>query len=197
MIILLDAGHGIETAGKRSPDESIREYKYCREIRDLIKNELVNLGFQVQYVSEGTQDVPLRTRCVKVNEICSKHGLHNCLLVSIHLNAAGNEQNWTSASGWSSFVYSAASNKSRQLATFLGQAAQEQGLKIRKQYANKNYWEANFAICRNTNCPAVLTENLFQDNKDDVNFLLSAEGKKKIVDLHVQGILRYINFIQN
>jgi N-acetylmuramoyl-L-alanine amidase len=45
MIILLDAGHGIETAGKRSPDETILEYKYCREIRDLIKNELVNLGF--------------------------------------------------------------------------------------------------------------------------------------------------------
>lgn len=197
MIILLDAGHGVETPGKRSPDSSILEYKYCREIRDLIKQELEQLGHTIIYVSEGDADVSLRNRCVYVNELCAKHGLNNCILLSIHLNAAGNGKNWLSANGWSSFVYSAASNKSRQLATFLGQAAQEQGLKIRKQYADKNYWEANYAICRNTNCPAVLTENLFQDNKMDVNFLLSAEGKKKIVDLHVQGILRYINFIQN
>jgi N-acetylmuramoyl-L-alanine amidase len=48
-------------------------------------------------------------------------------------------------------------------------------------------------MCRDTSCPAVLTENLFQDNKDDVAFLLSDEGKKKIVDIHVQGILKYIN----
>jgi N-acetylmuramoyl-L-alanine amidase len=113
MIILLDAGHGIETAGKRSPDESIREYKYCREIRDLIRNKLVEMGLQVEYVSEGDKDIPLRSRCVKVNEICLKYGINNCLLVSIHLNAAGNGKNWTSASGWSSFIYSAASNKSR------------------------------------------------------------------------------------
>ena len=197
MIILLDAGHGIETSGKRSPDESIREYKYCREIRDLLRNRLVEMGLQVIYVSEGDEDIPLRNRCVKVNEICSKYGINNCLLVSIHLNAASNGKNWTSASGWSSFIYSAASNKSRQLATFLGNAAEAEGLKIRRQYAKKNYWEANFAICRNTNCPAVLTENLFQDNKEDVTFLLSDIGKEKIVNLHVQGLLSYINFIQN
>nr|DAT77576.1 MAG TPA: MurNAc-LAA [Caudoviricetes sp.] len=28
-------------------------------------------------------------------------------------------------------------------------------------------------MCRDTKCPAVLTENLFQDNKEDVEFLLS------------------------
>lgn len=40
--------------------------------------------------------------------------------------------------------------------------------------------------------PAVLTENLFMDNKEDVKFLLSEEGKKQIIDLHVQGIKKYI-----
>jgi N-acetylmuramoyl-L-alanine amidase len=58
---------------------------------------------------------------------------------------------------------------------------------------NQNYWVQSLAMCRDTNCPAVLTENLFQDNENDVAFLLSDEGKKKIVDIHVQGILKYIN----
>ena len=40
--------------------------------------------------------------------------------------------------------------------------------------------------------PSVLTENLFMDNKEDVKFLLSEEGKKQIIDLHVQGIKKYI-----
>ena len=32
MKILIDNGHGVDTAGKRSPDGSLREYKYTREI---------------------------------------------------------------------------------------------------------------------------------------------------------------------
>jgi N-acetylmuramoyl-L-alanine amidase len=43
-------------------------------------------------------------------------------------------------------------------------------------------------VLRNTWCPAVLTENLFQDNKEDVDFLLSDEGRQAIVDLHVRTI---------
>jgi N-acetylmuramoyl-L-alanine amidase len=36
---------------------------------------------------------------------------------------------------------------------------------------------------------------MFQDSKEDVTFLLSDIGKEKIVNLHVQGILNYINLI--
>ena len=37
MIIILDPGHGIDTPGKRSPDNRLLEYKYCREIVNEIK----------------------------------------------------------------------------------------------------------------------------------------------------------------
>ena len=43
-----------------------------------------------------------------------------------------------------------------------------------------------------TKCAAVLTENLFQDNKEDVDFLLSEEGMNAIERLHVEGILDFI-----
>ena len=51
--------------------------------------------------------------------------------------------------------------------------------------------EATINALVRTKCAAVLTENLFQDNKADVAFLTSEEGKKAIVDLHKEAILRF------
>lgn len=51
-------------------------------------------------------------------------------------------------------------------------------------------------VCRHFICPAVLTENLFQDNKEDVDFLLSEEGKQLITKVHVDGILSYIKSVK-
>jgi N-acetylmuramoyl-L-alanine amidase len=51
----------------------------------------------------------------------------------------------------------------------------------------------HFTILSKTLCPAVLTENFFQDNKEDVAYMLSAEGKKAIIKCHVDGIINYIN----
>ncbi len=52
--------------------------------------------------------------------------------------------------------------------------------------------ESNFYVLRHSSCPAVLTENLFQDNRDDVAFLESGEGAQAIINLHVEGIFRYL-----
>ena len=53
-------------------------------------------------------------------------------------------------------------------------------------------WESNFYIIKNTKCPAVLTENFFYDNVDDVKYILSDEGKEKIVNTHVDALIKYI-----
>lgn len=196
MIILLDAGHGESTPGKRSPDGRLREYKYCREIAREVKKELTNKGFQVELVVTDDTDVPLMDRCRTVNQYCNKYGKANTVLVSIHCNAAGSGLDWMNAKGWSVFISNNSSNKSKKLAECLFDAASNQGLTLRKYSQTQVYWKQNLAICRETYCPAVLTENLFQDNKEDVEFLLSEKGKQAIVKLHVDGILKYINMIQ-
>ena len=53
-------------------------------------------------------------------------------------------------------------------------------------------WEENFYILVKTKCPAVLTENFFQDNKEDVAFLNSDEGKQAIIKTHVDAIIKYV-----
>ena len=54
-------------------------------------------------------------------------------------------------------------------------------------------WEEDFYILRKSRCPAVLTENFFMDNKADVAYMLSDEGKEAIVRCHVEGIKKYID----
>jgi N-acetylmuramoyl-L-alanine amidase len=44
-----------------------------------------------------------------------------------------------------------------------------------------------------TKCPAILTENLFYDNKDEVKFLQSEEGREAIAQIHVNAILKIEN----
>ena len=187
--VLLDAGHGNNTAGKCSPDGRLREYAYAREIAERLEKELKTRGIEAVRITPEEYDVSLSERCRRAN----KYGSKGVLLVSIHCNAAGADGKWHDAHGWAAYVSKNASVNSKTLARCLIQAAKDKGLSVREYAHQVPYWTQNLAICRDTKCPAVLTENLFQDNREDVEFLLSETGKQTIVDLHVNGIVEYIN----
>ena len=192
MIVLVERGHGIETLGKRSPDGVLREWKYCNEIATEVVKRLKTLGYNAQMLVTEENDISLGTRCKRANEVCKHFGASNVLLVSIHLNAKGNGSAWMDARGWQACVSLNASARSKQLASYLYDAASAQGLKMRSPKPGQKWWAQNLAICRDTNCPAVLTENLFQDNESDYKHLLSDEGREAIINLHVTGIVNYI-----
>ena len=196
MVILADPGHGIDTLGKRSPDGRLREYKYAREIAAEVVKRLKTMDYNAQQLVTEENDISLGTRCKRVNDICKHFGASNVLVVSVHCNAAGADGKWHDARGWQACVSLNASAKSKQLASYLFDAAQAQGLKMRSPKPGQKWWAQNLAICRDTNCPAVLTENLFQDNLADVEYLLSDEGREAIVNLHVNGIINYIKSVE-
>lgn len=189
-LILLDSGHGQETKGKQSPDGNLKEYAYTREIVKRIYDSLLNLGYNPHILVPEKEDIPLNNRVKRANSLCKNQ---KAILISIHCNASSSDNKWHSANGWSVFISQNASSNSKRLADCLKKYAEDSKLKIRLQYSDKSYWVQSLAICRDTNCPAVLTENLFQDNKKDVEFLLSENGKKIITDLHVNGIIDFIN----
>ena len=196
MVILTDAGHGENTAGKRSPDGRLLEWKYSREIAAEVVKRLKTMDYNAQQLVTEENDISLGTRCKRVNDICKHFGASNVLVVSVHCNAAGADGKWHDARGWQACVSLNASTKSKQLACYLFDAAQNEGLKMRSPKLGQKWWPQNLAICRDTNCPAVLTENLFQDNLSDVEFLLSDKGRKAIVNLHVNGIINYIKSLE-
>lgn len=195
MKILIDNGHGVDTAGKRSPDGSLREYKYAREIAEKVVSELKKRGFDAERIVTEENDISLSERCRRINSICDRVGTKNVILVSIHCNAAGNGSQWMNARGWEAWT-SVGQTAADKLADCLYKAAEETDFKIRKDTTDGDPdKEGHLYILKHTKCPAVLTENLFQDNKEDVAFLLSEVGKETIVSLHVKGIINYLKTI--
>lgn len=192
MIILIDNGHGVETPGKRSPDGRLREYAWAREIAQRIAIALQREGIDARLLVPETTDIPLSVRVRRVNDVCKAEGTRNVCVVSIHNNAAGADGRWHDARGFAVYVANNAGQGSRRLAAEFYAGAKARGLMGNRATPPQGFWQASLAMCRDTKCAAVLTENLFQDNIKDVQYLLSSEGKSAIVDLHVNAILNYI-----
>lgn len=194
LVVILDAGHGKDTPGKCAPDKSLYEWSWNREIVSMLCDRLYGLeNVQTVILVPEENDVPLKERVRRVNTIVHDAKIENkeVLLISIHINAAGHGT-WNKASGWSVWVSNNASEKSKQFAQIAYDEAVSMGLKGNRVAPKENYWTSDFYILKNTPCPAVLTENMFQDNKDDVEFLKSERGKNIIVDLHVNAIKKYL-----
>ncbi|MBD3591497.1 N-acetylmuramoyl-L-alanine amidase [Bacteroides sp. GM023] len=192
MKVLIDNGHGENTPGKCSPDGKLKEWAYTREIADRLVTELRKNGIDAERIVKEMIDIPLSIRCRRANDIYRETG-GKAILISIHCNAAGSGSDWLSAHGWSVFISNNASMNSKNLAICLAGAAIGKRIFVRQPMQGQLFWTQNLAICRDTICPAVLTENFFQDNKEDVEFLLSDEGMQMVTQIHVDGIKDYLN----
>lgn len=193
--LLLDNGHGDPplTGGKCSPDKSILEYYWARDMVQRIDRKARAAGIPVEIIVPETTDIPLKTRTNRVNAICrAKGGSKNCVLISVHINAAGGDGKWHDARGWCGFIAPNASANSKRLARILWEHADRAGLRGNRCVPAEKYWVKSLAMCRDTNCPAVLTENLFMDNRADAEYLKSESGKETIADLHIAAIKEYI-----
>ena len=195
MKILIDNGHGRETPGKRSPDGRLLEYAYTRGIARRIVLALTAQGHDAELLVPEQQDISLPERCRRVNDWCRRLGKDNVILISIHINAAGHGDRWMNARGWCAYTTRGNTSADR-LATCLYDAAAHHlpGMRIRTDYTDGDPdLEKNFYILHHTAAPAVLSESLFMDNQADCDFLMTPEGLQSLVDLHVDGICRYLS----
>ena len=219
--IILDNGHGNNTPGKCSPlidfnydknctsveNGRFREYRFARRVVKTAIPKLKKLGYNVIELVPEEKDISLSERVKRINNYVKKYGSNNCIMISTHVNAAGNSDKWLSARGWSIWT-TKGENNSDKLATCLYEAAKENIGKDKKytdQFKNEKTqkpirtdfsdgdadYESNFAIIKGSNCPAVLVENMFQDNKDDVKYIESWNGFIKIVNTLVDGVEIY------
>ena len=194
MKILIDNGHGRETAGKRSPDGRLLEWAYNREIARRVVTALQSQNLYASLLVPEDEDISLAERCRRVNHVCSELGRLNVCLVSIHVNAAGRGDRWYEAEGWCCYT-TPGQTQGDILANHLCQAALQNlpGHRMRFDYTDGDAdQEAAFYILKHTACAACLTENGFMDCRRSCDFLLSDEGKDAITQLHVDGILSYV-----
>lgn len=200
----VDDGHASTTPGKRSsylcsgvlPALELYEWKSNREIGALIREGLEKEGFSVHTVTpESDVDVSLVERYKRANKDKAQYPDYSHLFLSVHSNAHGHGDAWTSARGWCIYT-TKGQNNSDKLATCIYNRAAEiipkLGSTLRKNTSDGDPdLEENFTVIYGANMPAVLTENLFYTNVEDTKILLSEEGKRAIAEIHVKGIMDY------
>ncbi|WP_056832567.1 N-acetylmuramoyl-L-alanine amidase [Psychrobacillus sp. FJAT-21963] len=158
--IMLDAGHGPETLGKRTPDGKMKEFEFNNAVVGFLKDELKNCGVIVLVSHPGNLDIPLYERTTLANK------LEVDAFISIHANAFGST--WNNTSGIETFTYSKASAQSKLLA----KSIQDALCSITKG-KNRGVKQADFAVLRDTKMPAVLVECGFMTNKIEAALLQS------------------------
>lgn len=178
--ICIDPGHAKNTAGKRSPDGTLMEYEFNRDVAKRLKVHLERHGITVFYSCdiEAPDDTPLAYRTAKANREKSD------LYISIHANAGTG--GWDSANGWEAYYY-AGSTKGRMLADSIRkESIALLGLKDRGIKTNSMY------VTSHTNMPAVLIEHGFYTNKTECELLKTVDFREKCAIADSKGILSYL-----
>ena len=179
MKICLDNGHSAQTKGKRSPDSSLMEYEFNRDVGRSLKAILERHNVEVIETVTDDTDVSLSERC----SIANKNNVD--YFISIHANADGNGYNWTSAKGWEIYIVGKG-GKAEKLAKSIQESSRELGLKERGVKV------ANFQVLRDTNMPAVLIEHGFYTNKEECELLKTESFRQKCAEVDARGILSYL-----
>jgi len=185
----LDNGHGKLTSGKRSPKlkdgTQLYEYEFNRDIVKRIIKILETLGISYfEVVPEIEVDNFLAGRVLRVNNLETEKPK---LLVSIHCNTGlAPSGQWSTTNGietWHTYN----SKTSKKLATT-----------FQKHLLYKLKWKdrgikakpvQQLYVLKHSDCPTILTENGFYNNKEQLLELMKEEVREKIAEAHVEAIL--------
>ena len=110
------------------------------------------------------------------------------LFVSIHSNAFGNGDEWTSPKGWEVYSYKKGTD-SEKAAKAISRATS----KMIPEFVNRGTKTANFYVIKNTTMPAVLIEHGFYTNKEEVELLKDDSFRSRLAQADAQGIMDFLN----
>ncbi len=185
-LIALDDGHGMQTAGKRTPpiqelnNRIIHENEFNRAVVNYLSSELKRCGVDTLLVAPTDVDTSLSARTNLANS--KKVDLY----ISIHYNAFDGSFGGKNPSGLSVHCYPG-SSKSRKLAECV-----HKYLKQGTKQIDRGIVESNFHVLRETKMPAILSENGFMDNKSEAMLMIDEEFRKEVAREHAKGICDYL-----
>lgn len=180
-IIALDAGHGLNTAGKQTPD-GIKEWTLNDKVRDKIVDMLKD--YDVKFIfpdnNEGVKDegnVERRTMYVDYKADAA---------VSIHHNAY--KGTWCTATGVEVYTdrnYTSADNKLANL--IYAKLPGYTGLK------GRGVKRADFTVIYENAVPAVLVEGGFMDNRKDYAVITSDAGQTAYAKAVAEALIEFLS----
>ncbi|RFU67050.1 N-acetylmuramoyl-L-alanine amidase [Bacillus sp. V59.32b] len=179
MKIMLDAGHGYQTPGKRTPD-GMREYEFNRAVASEAKSLLDKYAeVTVYFAHSDREDIPLRRRTDQANALKAD------VYISIHANAFGNGS-WNDAGGIETFVYATKPQESLSLAKRI-----QTNMTDLTGLIDRGVKTGDFHVLRETKCPAVLVECGFMTNHLEASLLRSEDYRKLCAKAIVKSIVQH------
>lgn len=176
--VWLDAGHGGKDSGAaangmKEKDLVLKMVKYAKSYL-----ESHYKGVQVKLTRSTDVFYELSERA----DMANKWGAD--VFISFHINAGG-------GTGFETFRYPGTAGKTLELQKALHNEILTT-MKAYGQIADRGLKQANLAVVRETRMPAVLTENLFIDRKEDAERLKDSGFLKAVGEAHARGIAKYL-----
>lgn len=178
--IAIDAGHGLHTPGKRTPDGE-REWSFNHKVAIAIVEKLrIYKNVEILRLDDptGTTDIPLKTRTDRANAWQAD------VLVSCHHNAYLGK--WGGHGGVETYTLPRSSERSIQLANQVHPlVVKAMGLRDRGRK------RSNLHMLRESKMPAILVEGGFMDSTTDIESLRNEEKLKAQGEAIGQGLALY------
>jgi N-acetylmuramoyl-L-alanine amidase len=176
MKLYLDPGHGGEDPGAQGNglNEKDITLAIALKIRKLILNDYENVQVKMSRTSDTT--ISLEQRSSAANAWDAD------FFLAIHINSAD-----SAAQGYEDFIYNGASNSSK--AAKYQDLIHAEVIKV-NQLKDRGQKRANFHVLRETNMPALLTENGFISNNHDANLMKDSAWQQQVAQGHVNGIAK-------
>lgn len=186
--VVLDPGHGVETAGKCAPDRSYYEHEFNLDMAYRIKRHLERHGVEVTMTRTDEHDTGKTETEALEARVAISNKVRPDLFLSIHSNAYG-DGGWTSPEGYGAYTSSAGESAGRnKAAKAILARVKEAGITLH----GGGLHHALYWVLRNTIDPAVLIEHGFHTNKDEVELLKSDAYREKLAVADVKGVLDYL-----
>ena len=203
LIIAVDNGHGMETAGKCTPPleqnliingdtirkcgQVIHEKEWNRPVADKLMAALRRCGMQTVDVAPGLSDMPITQRWGAANAAKAN------LFISVHYNAYNALWNWGKVSPQKGYTLMFVSQYASGTAKLYAQTVQREIAKVTPWpnegvQADYDYLGMNVGVLRNTNMPAVLTEFGFMDLWDHAAHMLNPSTQTNAAEAMCKGI---------
>ncbi|MGN7284348.1 N-acetylmuramoyl-L-alanine amidase [Shouchella rhizosphaerae] len=169
--IFIDPGHGGSDPGAvgNGLKEKDLVLTISRHIRDMLLNEYK--GVEVKMSRDSDVYPTFAERANMANDWGADY------FCSVHINAAG-------GTGFETFIHNSRSTKSVAYQNIMHPAI----LGSMDGVRDRGKKDANFAVLRLTNMPAILTENLFIDNANDAAKLKDPAFLTRVARGHVNGL---------
>lgn len=194
--IILDNGHGKDTAGKRSPDGSFYEYEFNRAIvanvlqlasENLMADRFTNLVPELHDIPLGTDRWTADCRIKRINDLVKANPTEKYLVLSMHANAAGMGDAWKNAKGFGIFYdkrFQGIADTAKLFVNELEKATKDEAItdKYVPKWGSTGVIETSgqYSIIFFPKCDSLLLELGFMDNKDEVEYLKSDAGRLEL-----------------